>query len=133
MAYRSLRECVADLQRSGQLIRIDDEIDPHLEAAEIQRRVYQAQGPAVYFARVKGCRFPMVSNLFGTLPRTRFLFRDMLAAVQHLVELKIDPANFWKNPWRYRDVPRTLWHLRPKFVKSGPVLDERITIHDLPR
>ena len=31
-----------------------------------QRRVYQAQGPAVFFARVKGCRFPMVSNLFGT-------------------------------------------------------------------
>ena len=37
-------------------------------------------GPAIYFARVKGCRFPMVSNLFGTLERTRFLFRDTLAS-----------------------------------------------------
>src|SRR3954466_3399777 len=112
MGYRHLRDCLADLERTGQLFRIDHEIDPDLEAAEIQRRVYQAQGPALYFSRVKGCRFPMVSNLFGTLERTRFLFRDTLEAVRHLVELKIDPANFLKNPWRYRDVPRAAWHTR---------------------
>jgi 4-hydroxy-3-polyprenylbenzoate decarboxylase len=133
MGYPSLRASVNDLARTGQLLRIDDEIDPHLEAAEIQRRVFQASGPALYFARVKGCRFPMVSNLFGTLQRTRFLFRDMLQAVRHLVELKIDPANFFKNPWRYRDVPRTAWFLRPKFVRTGPILDAETTIRELPQ
>ena len=133
MGYPSLRACVTDLERTGQLLRIDTEIDPYLEAAEIQRRVYQANGPALLFTRVKGCRFPMVSNLFGTLERTRFLFRDMLQAVQHLVELKIDPANFWKNPWRYRDVPRSLWFLRPKFVRSGPILEGQTTIRALPQ
>src|SRR5687767_11872193 len=105
MGYASLRHCVRDLERTGQLIRLDVEVDPHLEAAEIQRRVYQDQGPAILFTRVTGCRFPMVSNLFGTMQRTRFLFRDTLDAVRHLVELKIDPAAFWRNPWRYRDVP----------------------------
>ena len=40
----------------------------------------------------------MVSNLFGTLERTRFLFRDTLDAVRHLVELKVDPSAFWKQP-----------------------------------
>jgi 4-hydroxy-3-polyprenylbenzoate decarboxylase len=133
MGYRSLRECVADLERTGQLVRIEQEIDPYLEAAEVQRRVYQAQGPAVYFARVKGCRFPMVSNLFGTLTRTRFLFRDMLEAVRHLVELKVDSSALAKRPWRYRDVPRTLWYLRPKRVRSGPVLAHQIPISDLPQ
>lgn len=133
MVYASLRACVSDLERTGQLVRIEDEIDPRLEAAEIQRRVYQAGGPALLFTRVKGCRFPMVSNLFGTLERTRFLFRDMLQAVRHLVELKIDPAAFWKNPWRYRDVPRTLWFLRPKFVRSGPILEAATTIGALPQ
>src|ERR1700682_4629933 len=107
MGYPSLRACVADLERTGQLIRLEEEVDPNLEAAAIQRRVYQAGGPALLFGRVKGCRFPMVSNLFGTLSRTRFLFRDMLEAVRHLVELKVDPTAFWKNPWRYRDVPAT--------------------------
>src|SRR4051812_40897776 len=114
MGYPSLRACVLDLERTGHLVRIDEEVDPYLEAAEIQRRVYLARGPALLFTRVKGCRFPMVCNLFGTMERTRFLFRDMLRAVKHLVELKIDPANFWKEPWRYRDVPGTLWFLRPK-------------------
>src|SRR5688572_2422508 len=98
MGYPSLRACALDLERTGQLVRIDEEIDPYLEAAEIQRRVYQAQGPALLFTRVKDCRFPMVCNLFGTMKRTRYMFRDMLRAVQHLVELKIDPGNFWKRP-----------------------------------
>ncbi len=123
MGYASLRHTIADLERTGQLVRIDTEIDPYLEAAAIQRRVYAAGGPAILYARVKGCRFPMVSNLFGTLERTRFLFRDMLRAVEHLVELKVDPARFWKAPWRFRDVPRTLWQLRPRFVRTGPILD----------
>jgi len=133
MGYRSLQECVRDLERTGQLVRIDVEIDPYLEAAEIQRRVYLAGGPALLFTRVKGCRFPMASNLFGTLERTRFLFRDMLETVRHLVELKVDPANFWKNPWRYRDVPRGLWHLRPKWVRTGPILDHETTVSQLPQ
>src|SRR5437773_7337362 len=133
MGYATLRQCVADLERTGQLVRIECEIDPHLEAAEVHRRVSRAGGPALLFTRVKGCKFPMVSNLFGTLARAEFLFRDTLAAVRHLVELKIDPAAFWKRPWRYRDVPRTLWHLRPKFVSTGPVLAERISIRDLPQ
>src|SRR5438876_8309840 len=106
MGYSSLRACVNDLDRTGQLVRIEQEVDPYLEAAEIHRRVYQAGGPAIYYRRVKGCRFPMVSNLFGTMDRTRFLFRDTLEAVRHLVELKVNPAVFWKRPFRYRDVPR---------------------------
>jgi 4-hydroxy-3-polyprenylbenzoate decarboxylase len=133
MSYRSLRECVIDLERHKHLVRIESEIDPFLEAAEIQRRVYQAKGPALFFARVKGCRFPMTSNLFGTIERTRFIFRRTLAAVRHLVELKIDPNEFWKNPLRFRDVPGTLWSMRPKFVKDGPVLASQTTIDQLPQ
>jgi 4-hydroxy-3-polyprenylbenzoate decarboxylase len=133
MGYSSLRECVADLERTGQLLRLDDEIDPHLEAAEVQRRLYQAGGPAVYFARVKGCRFPMVCNLFGTLERARYLFRDTLRAVRHLVELKADPSAFWRRPWRYYDVPSALWHMRPKVVRTGPVLARETTVRQLPQ
>src|SRR5471032_1395422 len=133
MGYPSLRPCVLDLERTGQLVRINDEIDPRLEMAEIQRRVYRAGGPALLFTRPKGCRFPMVSNLFGTIDRARFLFRDRIEAVRHLVELKIDPASFFKHPWRYRDVPRSLWHLRPKFVRRGPILDSLCSIRELPQ
>ncbi|MGA7496161.1 MAG: UbiD family decarboxylase [Isosphaeraceae bacterium] len=132
MGYRSLAACVSDLERTGRLAVIDDEIDPHLEAAAIQRRVYQAGGPALYFRRVKGTSFPLVSNLFGTIERARFLFRDTLEAVRRLVELKVDPGAAAKRPWRYRGVPRTLWHLRPRQVRRGPILENQTTIDRLP-
>lgn len=133
MGYRNLAECLRDLERTDQLIRIDAEIDPRLEAAEIQRRVYAAGGPAVLFANVRGCRFPMVSNLFGTIERTRYMFRDALEAVRKLVELKIDPAEFWKHPFRYAGVPKTLLHMKPRFKRSGPVLANSTTISELPQ
>src|SRR5437764_702652 len=103
MGYRSLGQCVADLRARGMLVEIDREIDPYLEAAAVQRRLYEARGPAVLFRHVKGCAFPMVGNLFGTPERTRFLFRDTLEAVRHLVELKIQPPAALRRPWRYRD------------------------------
>ena len=92
MGYRSLRECVDDLDRHGHLVRIDSPVDARLEAAAIHRRVHAAGGPAVYFANVTGCRFPMVSNLFGTMDRVRLMFRDSLAAVERLVAMQRDPT-----------------------------------------
>ncbi len=133
MSHRTLAAAVADLERAGQLVRIEREIDPHLEAAEIHRRVYAAGGPAVFFARVKGTPFPMVSNLFGTLDRAKFLFRDALDDVRKLVELKTDPANLRKRPWRYWKLPLLAWRLRPKFVRSGPVLRHTTTVSRLPQ
>src|SRR5881227_1165241 len=133
MGYRNLRACLADLERSGQLVHIEAEINPYLEMAEIHRRVYQARGPALFFARVKGCAFPMVGNLFGTPERTRFLFRDTLEAVRHLVELKIQPPAALRRPWRYRDVPGTASHLLPKRVRNGPILAHRTTLDQLPQ
>src|SRR5262249_40526202 len=132
MGYRSLRECVRDLERTGQLVVLEQEVDPHLEAAAIQRRVYQAQGPALYFARVRGTAFPLVSNMFGTLDRARFLFRDTLDAVRRLVELKVDPAAAARRLWRHRGLPRILWHTRPRIVRRGPILANQTTIDRLP-
>jgi len=132
MGYRSLRECVSDLERTAQIAVIDQEIDPHLEAAAIQRRVYQAGGPALSFSRVKGTEFPLVGNLFGTLDRARFLFRDTLEAVRRLVELKVDPGAAARSFWRYRGVPRTLWHLRPTITRRGAILENQTTIDRLP-
>jgi 4-hydroxy-3-polyprenylbenzoate decarboxylase len=133
MGYRNLSECVRDLERSGQIVRLESEVDPHLEAAEIQRRVYQAGGPAVYYTRIRGCRFPMVSNLFGTRERTRFLFRDTLATVRRLVELKIDPTLALRKAWRYRDVPRTMLRMRPKPIGFGDILKNSTTVDQLPQ
>jgi len=133
MGYPTLRACLADLERSGQLVRIDAEIDPDLEAAEVHRRVFRAGGPALLFTRVRGTIFPMASNVFGTPARARFLFRDALDRVRKLVELKTDPRNLLKRPWRYWDVPLAAWRMRPRFVRRGPILAHQTTVGALPQ
>ncbi|MBC8352114.1 MAG: UbiD family decarboxylase [Planctomycetes bacterium] len=133
MTYRSLRQCVDDLAQSGHLVRIEEEIDAKLGAAEIQRRVYQSGGPAVMFENVKGCKFPMVSNLFGTIERARFIFRDTYEAVQRVIELKIEPNNFWKHPARYWKSPFTAIGMLPRRCSRGPILANETTIAQLPQ
>jgi 4-hydroxy-3-polyprenylbenzoate decarboxylase len=101
MGYKSLAECVTDLEKHGHLIRIKEEVDPYLEMAAIHLRVYENQGPALFFENIKGSKFPAVSNLFGTLERSKFMFRDSLSKVEQLVSLRSDPIKALKNPFKY--------------------------------
>jgi 4-hydroxy-3-polyprenylbenzoate decarboxylase len=133
MGYRNLRACLDDLRRTGQLVQIDEPVDPRLEMAEIQRRVFAAGGPALYFAHPKGCRFPMVSNLFGSMERMRFLFRDSLAAVSRVVSLRADPADLLRRFRLYLDVPWTARFARPRGVRRGPVMACETTLAELPQ
>ena len=79
MGYRSLQACIDDLAAAKRLVRIDAPVDPYLEVAEIQRRVYQAGGPAILYANVRGCAFPLVSNLFGSIDRVQSWLSNQLA------------------------------------------------------
>ncbi len=133
MGYRNLRQCVKDLEKTRQLVRIEDEVDAHLEAAEIQRRVYAAGGPAVFFANVRDCQFPMVSNLFGTMDRARYLFRDALRGVKGLIALKKSPDDLLKAPWKLPAVMRTLTSMRPAIRRTGPVMECETSIDRLPQ
>jgi len=133
MATTSTRECVLDLERAGHLVRIGREVDPKLEMAEIQRRVFRVRGPALYFAKVRGCRFPMASNLFGTMERARFILRDTLESVRRLVELRVDPSALWKRPLRYASLPLALLRTKPRKVADGPVFANQIAASLLPQ
>ncbi len=133
MGYRNLLECIGDLEAKKELVRIDEPIDPHLEMAEIQRRVFRAGGPALLFACPKNCRFPMLANLFGTMERMRYLFRDTLDGVKQLVKLQVDPVDLLRRPMTYLKAPWMGWHTLPKRVKHGPVLECQTTIDQLPQ
>lgn len=133
MGYKSLKACVDDLERAGELVRIVQEVDPYLEAAEIQRRVFEADGPAIFFANVKGCRFPMVSNVFGSMERVRFIFRDTLDAIEKLMRLKADPAAPLKHPLTYLGAGIKGLNALPRKVRSGPVMKNECRIEDLPQ
>lgn len=132
MRHRSTRDVVVDLKKNGRLIEVSDPLSAKLEIAEIQRRVYARKGPAILFTNPIHSRFPMVSNLFGSLDQARFLFRHTLERVRRAIELKIDPNAFFRNPLRYLSAPSTALAMLPKRVRVGPVLSNSCEISDLP-
>src|SRR5690606_28453540 len=112
-----------DLEKNGHLIRIKEEVDPFLEMAAIHVRVYENQGPALFFENIKGSDFPAVSNLFGTIERSRYLFRDTLEHVKHLVELRSEPLKGVKSPFKsLRSLGVALGALPLKYRSKAPIL-----------
>ena len=134
MSYRSMSACVRDLEKNGQLVRIRQAVDPRLEMAEIHRRVYEAEGPALLFERVKGSPFPALSNLYGTFARTEFIFRHTIDRVRRVIELKADPAYFFRSPARYAGAPLTALSALPwRDHFNVPVLHGETRISRLPQ
>lgn len=118
MVYKSLLECVDDLEKHGHLRRVKEEVDGNLEMAAIHLRVHEAGGPALLFERVKGTPYMAASNVFGTLERSRFIFRKHFNDIQKLVELKNNPVKALKEPFKYA---RLGWLARKSFPKQRGV------------
>ena len=135
MGYTSTKECLVDLEKNGHLIRITEEVDPNLEMAEIQRRIYEADGPAILFENIKGSPFPAVSNLFGSPERCRFIFRDRYDSVCELLSSKADPGKILKKPLKALAAATHLLKARPKKIKpeKAPVFQNRTTLDQLPQ
>jgi len=133
MGYKSLAQCVDDLEKHGHLIRIKEEVDPYLEMADIHLSVYEKQGPALLFENVKGSPFKAVSNLFGTIERSKFMFRDSLASVKQLVELRSDPIKALKNPFKYAGTGLTALSALPLKQSLFKQVFQKTTISNLPQ
>jgi 4-hydroxy-3-polyprenylbenzoate decarboxylase len=132
MSYRCTRDCVEDLERAGQLVRIKDEVDPCLEMAAIQRRVYAAGGKAILFEKIKGSPFPAVCNLFGSSERAKYIFRKTFKATRDAIAIKADPEHALRYFWRYWRAPITGLMSLPKRVYKLPVLECETSIDRLP-
>jgi 4-hydroxybenzoate decarboxylase subunit C len=100
--HPSLRTFLDLLTRENQIVEIKTEVDPYLELAEIHRRVISEGGPALLFSRVKGSRYPVVTNMFGTVrridlafgPKPETLVRDLVHIAESILPPK--PAELWK-------------------------------------
>jgi 4-hydroxy-3-polyprenylbenzoate decarboxylase len=134
MSYSSLEQCLIDLEQQGQLVRIKDQVDPYLEMAAIHLRVFEAGGPALLFENVKGSKFRAASNIFGTLDRSKFIFKDSLATVQQLIAFKNDPIKAIKSPIKnFSTAVAALKALPLKNPLSKPALFQEISILDIPQ
>lgn len=133
MGYKSLEACIEDLEKNGQLIRIHEEVDPYLEMASIQLRAFEKGAKAILFEKVKGSEFRALSNLFGDIERSRFLFRDSMEMVQSIALLKKDPLLALKNPLKYLSTPKHLYNALPKKVSKRSAKFSETTIDKLPQ
>jgi 4-hydroxy-3-polyprenylbenzoate decarboxylase len=74
MTYRSLRDFIARLEATGELVRVLEPVSTVLEMTEIQTRLIANGGPAVIFERPikadgSASDIPVLINLFGTVKR----------------------------------------------------------------
>ncbi len=120
-----LRVFLDELRRSGELVEIDAEVDPELEAAEVHRRVIAAGGPALLFRRVKGCDFPLVTNLFGTASRVERAFgrwpQELIAEVARLPHELVPPS--LGKLWSKRSLFASLAKVGMKRGSGGPITE----------
>ena len=126
MSFPDLESFVRDLERSGQLVRIREEVDPNLEVTVIQHRVLAQQGPALLFENVKGSHIRLLTNLYGTRERVDRVFgRDPAEVGALLAGMATDlippgPAKVW----HARNKIFRLLQARMKNVSRAPVLEE---------
>jgi UbiD family decarboxylase len=125
--HPNLRTFLDLLFRENEIVTVETEVDPYLELAEVHRRVIDQGGPALLFKRVKGSRFPVVTNLFGTKRRIDLAFGPKPEALVHeLVQvaesiLPPRPAELWK----HRSLARKVLKLGTRNTSRSPVTQVR--------
>ncbi|KGE20821.1 UbiD family decarboxylase [Paenibacillus wynnii] len=140
MGYGNLRQWIEQLRKDKDLAVIDTPVDPHLELAEIHRRVVQNEGPALLFTQVKGTPFPVATNLFGTVrrvekafgPRPEQLMKSLMNACENLHPPTLSGL------WKEKSMLIDLLKVGTKNVSQGeaPVLGicrNRDSLKELPR
>ena len=129
MGFTDLRAFLDTLGRADDVVTVEAEVDSHLEAAEIHRRVVAAGGPALLFNNVAGSDFRLVTNLMGTARRAEMAFGErpvqLIRRIVELAETLLPPSaaggthKMGCRDWRVR---RVLPAQRPLAVQAMPPL-----------
>lgn len=125
--HPNLRTFLDLLTRENEITTVETEVDPYLEVAEVHRRVIDRGGQALLFKRVKGSRYPVVTNLFGTRRRIELAFgpkpeaivRELVQVAESLLPPR--PAELWK----HRALGREVLKLGTSNTTRSPVTQVR--------
>jgi 4-hydroxy-3-polyprenylbenzoate decarboxylase len=138
MAYGDFQEFLAALDGEGELQRITAEVDPAGELAEITDRISKSPvPPALLFEKVRGSRFPVATNVFGSFRRTALAlgvpsFPEIAPLMNRLLTRVGSPAD---EDEAWGRLAKTFAELRPKLVADAPcreVTEERPSLEGLP-
>ena len=143
MKYKDLRDFLRQLEERGELKRIPLEVDPKLEITEICDRTLRAGGPALLFEKVKGSRYPLLGNLFGTPRRVAMgMGEESVEALREVGKLlaflkEPEPPKGMKDAWDKLPVFRKVLDMAPKELRNAPCQalsqeGEAVDLADLP-
>ncbi|MBU1013832.1 MAG: UbiD family decarboxylase, partial [Bacteroidetes bacterium] len=97
--FSDMQEFISFLEKSGELKKVKIEVDSDLEITEIADRIVKKGGPAVLFENVKGSKYPLLINMFGTKKRM-----CMSLGVEKIEEISDRIENLFP-----KDMPKSLW------------------------
>ena len=125
MAYKDLRAFIRLLETKGLIHRITVEVDPILEISEITDRMSKSPngGKALFFEKVKGSAFPVVTNLFGSFERMCLALEvNELDDVARRIETLLNQAPPKTLLEKIAMLPKLIEFSRylPKYVKDAP-------------
>jgi len=133
MSFNSFQDYLRYLEGQGEVVRISAEVSADLEITEITNRVTKAHGKALLFERVRGSRFPVVTNAFGSYKRLAMAFGqtpdEIAGKIESLITLKVPRGIADK----VKLLPRLLELVRipPKTVTRAPCQEVVHTNPDL--
>ena len=133
MPFDSLSQYIGTLENAGELRRVKTIVSPHLEIAEIMRRLmYKGEQPAVLFENVDGYEIPVLGNAFGTINRIKIAlqtedFTEIGERIVDLTKMKIPHGIF--NKLKLLPKLSKISEYGPQYVNSGPV-NEVIELDD---
>lgn len=135
--HKNLRSFIETLRAENDLAEIEAEVDPYLEIAEIHRRVIEAEGKALLFKRVKNSKFPVVTNLFGSVKRIELAFgkkpQELVRKAVEMIEVLLPPKP--RELWKFRSTAFEALKLGTKKVRRAPVLEARqkeVNLEEIP-
>ena len=141
MTWHRLSRYLDALEGAGELLRVSEPIDCHLEAATIADKLVKRGGPSVIFEQPRLhdgsiSEFPLAMNLFGTRQRTnRALGVEEPSEIgEQMVELmKPDIGAILRAPWKGIPLALRGMAMAPKRVRKGACQQVRMSEPDLTR
>lgn len=136
MTFNSLRDFIAALEKTGQLVRVSEPVSTHLEMTEIGTRLIAQKGPAVLFENVVGHDMPVLINLFGTVERVAFAIgkqpQELRGVGEALAFLKQpEPPGGFKEALGMLPLLKTVMAMKPKTVSNAPCQEVVLTGDDI--
>ena len=102
--HDDLRSFILDLDETGEIVKIEEELSPSFEIAAALRYLDRRNDKAILFSQVKGYTIPIVGNLFQS-------YRSIATALGIKESQKVIDE-YWK---------RSSARIKPEIQKSGPV------------